>query len=141
MGRLTRETTIGVPVEKVYTYVADPRNAPNYISSISRIVSGPEGQPEEGGVWRAEANFLGRKSVVALRLARLNTDDQVIFSIEGEPRAALSLKLKPLAKGTGTYVALLLDVPSVPDFLLGGLMGGLLSGDLARLKRALEGKL
>lgn len=139
MGRLIRKTDIAVPVERVYTYVADPRNAPNYISSISRIVSGPDGPPQEGGLWRAEANFLGKRSVVALRLARLHADSQVTFSIEGEPRAVLSMKLEAAGKGTGTHVALLLDVPSVPDLFLNGLMGGLLSGDMARLKKTLEG--
>lgn len=139
MGRLTRETNIGVPVEKVYAYVADPRKAPNYISSLIRIVSGPEGQPQEGGTWRAEANFLGKRSVVALRLTRLTPNERVTFTIEGEPRAAVTMTLAPAKKGTGTHVSLLLDVPSIPDFLLSGLMGGLLSGDLSRLKRALEG--
>ncbi|HET6262348.1 MAG TPA: SRPBCC family protein [Chloroflexia bacterium] len=139
MGRLTRQTSISVPVEKVYGYVADPRNAPNYISSIVRIISGPEGQPQEGGAWRAEANFLGKRSVVALRLTRLTANQRVTFTVEGEPRAALTLTLAPAAKGSGTNVSLLLDVPSVPEFLLSGLMGGLLTGDLARLRRALEG--
>ncbi len=134
MGRLTRQATINVPVEKVFAYVADPRNAPNYISSITRIASGPE-----GGLWRAEANFLGSRSMVALRLARLQPNSLVTYSIEGEPRALLSMKLEPDGKGTGTQVSLLLDVPSVPDLFLNGLMGGLLSGDIARLKRALEG--
>ena len=139
MGRLIRKTTIDVPVEQVYAYVADPRNAPNYISSIARIVAGPEGPPQEGGLWRAEANFLGKRSVVALRLTRLQANSQVTFSIEGEPRAVLSTKLEPVGDGTGTHVALLLDVPSVPDLFLNGLMGGLLSGDMARLKKTLEG--
>jgi hypothetical protein len=128
-------------VEQVYAYVADPRNAPNYISSIVRIMSGPEGQPQEGGQWRAEANFLGKRSAVALRLSRLTPNERVTFTIEGEPRAAVTLMLAPAAKGTGTHVSLLLDVPSVPEFLLNGLMGGLLTGDLARLKRTLEGML
>jgi hypothetical protein len=136
---LTRETNIGVAVDKVYNYVADARNAPNYISSIVRIMSGPDGEAQEGGQWRAEANFLGRRSVVALRLSRLTPNQRVTFTIEGEPRAALTLTLAPATKGSGTHVSLLLDVPSVPEFLLNGLMGGLLTGDLARLRRTLEG--
>ncbi len=140
MGRLTRQTTIDVPVQKVFDYISDPRNAPYYISSITRILSGPDGQPREGGLWRAEANFLGRRSLVALRLARLQTDSLVTYSIEGEPRALLVMKVEPDHKGTGTHVSLLLDVPSVPDLFLSGLMGGLLSGDMSRLKRALEGR-
>jgi uncharacterized protein YndB with AHSA1/START domain len=136
---LTRQTNIDVPVEKVFKYLSDPRNAPNYISSITRVVSGPEGQPQEGTLWRAEANFLGKRSLVALRLARLQTDSLVTFSIEGEPRAVLSMKLESDKRGTGTHVSLLLDVPSVPDLFLNGLMGGLLSGDMIRLKRLLEG--
>ncbi len=138
MGRLTRQTTVNVPVEKVFKYLSDPRNAPSYISSITRIISGPDGVPQEGGLWRAEANFLGRRSVVALRLARLQTDSIVTFSIEGEPRAVLSMRLQPERQGTSTQVSLLLDVPSVPDLFLNGLMGGLLSGDMTRLKRQLE---
>ncbi|HEX8600234.1 MAG TPA: SRPBCC family protein [Chloroflexia bacterium] len=136
---MTRQTNIDVPVEKVFKYLSDPRNAPNYISSITRVVSGPEGQPQEGTLWRAEANFLGKRSLVALRLARLQTDSLVTFSIEGEPRAVLSMKLESDKRGTGTHVSLLLDVPSVPDLFLNGLMGGLLSGDMIRLKRLLEG--
>ncbi len=139
MGRLTRQATINVAVDKVFAYVADPWNAPNYISSITRLASGPEGLPREGGLWRAEANFLGRRSMVALRLARLQPNGLVTYSIEGEPRALLSMKLEPDRNGTSTQVSLLLDVPSVPDLFLNGLMGGLLSGDMARLKRALEG--
>ncbi len=139
MGRLTRQTNIDVPVEKVFKYVSDPRNAPSYISSIARVVSGPEGEAQEGSLWRAEANFLGKRSLVALRLARLQTDSLVSFSIEGEPRALLAMKLESDRRGTGTHVTLLLDVPSVPDLFLNGLMGGLLSGDMARLKRLLEG--
>lgn len=124
---------------KVFAYIADPRNAPNFISSIARILSGPEGQPQEGGLWRAEANFLGRRSVVALRLARLQSESLVTYRIEGEPSATLAMKVEPDGRGTGTHVSLMLDVPSVPDLLLNGLMGGLLSGDMGRLKRALEG--
>ena len=139
MGRLTRQTTINVPVGKVFAYVADPANAPNYISSISRIVSGPNGQPQEGGLWKAEANFLGKRSTVALRLARRDPDRLVTYSIEGEPSALLAMKLEPVGQGNSTHVALLLDVPRVPDLFLNGLMGGLLSGDMARLKRTLEG--
>lgn len=139
MGRITRQATINVPVRKVFAYVADPRNAPNYISSISRVVSGPEGEPQEGGLWKAEANFLGKRSTVALRLTRRDPDRLVTYNIEGEPRALLAMKLETVAQGTGTHVALLLDVPSVPDLFLNGLMGSLLSGDMARLKKALEG--
>jgi hypothetical protein len=49
------------------------------------------------------------------------------------------MRLEPERQGTSTRVSLLLDVPSVPDLFLNGLMGGLLSGDMARLKRQLEG--
>jgi hypothetical protein len=44
-----------------------------------------------------------------------------------------------LPDGNATRVGLTLDVPNVPGLLLEGLMGGLLGGDLARLKRAMEG--
>ncbi|MDQ3928200.1 MAG: hypothetical protein M3328_03520 [Chloroflexota bacterium] len=140
MGRLTRHTGIDVPLEKVFKYLSDPRNAPNYISSITRVISGPDAQVQEGSLWRAESNFLGRRSLVALRLARLQTDSLVSFSLEGEPRSLLSMKLESDKRGTGTHVSLLLGVPSVPDLFLNGLMGGLLSDDMRGSKGYWKGR-
>ena len=60
MGEIAKQVTIDAPAKKVYSYVADPHNAPHYISSITRIISGPDGAPVKGNVWRAEANFFGQ---------------------------------------------------------------------------------
>ncbi len=137
MGGLTRETTVGVPAGEVFSFVADPHNAPRYISSISRIESGPQGTPKEGQVWQAEANFLGRRSTVTLRLAALHTNELVKFSIEGEPQATLTLRLAAEGQNS-TAVSLHLDAPTIPGVFLSGLMGNLLAGDMARLKELLE---
>lgn len=139
MGGLTREAVVGVGTMRVFNYVVDPHNAPYYISSIARIVSGPEGVPAEGEMWRAEVNFLGRRSVVALRLAQLEVGRLVKFEIEGEPRATLTLHVTPLPAGGQTAISLRMEVPSVPDIFLNAIMGNLLSADMSRLKSVLEG--
>ena len=138
MGDISKKTVINAPAEVVFKYVADPRNAPTYITSITRITSGPQGTPVEGQVWQAEANFLGKRGHIRLRLAQLLPNHTVRFTIEGEPQATLFLRLLPDESARSTHVSLLLDVPSVPGMFLNALMGGLLEGDMARLKSALE---
>ena len=138
LGELTRDITIAAAVEEVFEYVADPHNAPRYISSITRIVSGPEGSPAAGQRWKAEANFLGKNTSITLRLAALQPNRGVRFLLEGERPAALSLTLLSSKPAGNTKVLLSLEVPSVPTILLAGLMGELLSGDLSLLKSLLE---
>ncbi len=138
MGNINKQVVIGAPVEAVFKFVADPHNAPRYISSITGILSGPDGQPAEGQVWRAEAYFLGRRSLINLRLQELRRHHAVRFTIDGEPAATLAMNLVPQRGGKHTGVSLSMDVPSVPTILLHGLLGGLLAGDLERLKRILE---
>ena len=138
MGDISKKTVINAPPEAVFRYVSDPRNAPTYISSITRIISGPQGTPAEGQVWQAEANFLGKRGYIRLRLVEMRPNYSVRFAIEGEPQALLSLRLLPDESARSTQVSLLLDVPSVPTIFIGALMGGLLEGDMARLKSVVE---
>jgi hypothetical protein len=136
LGTVNKHATIAASVEDVFEFTSNPRNAPSYINSIRRIIAGPDGAPQQGQVYRAAANFLGKATTIDLRVAELRPPYLVRFSIEGEPAATLSLRITP--PESSTRVALTLEVPSVPGFLLEGLMGGLLGGDMARLKRALE---
>ncbi|MDQ6694988.1 MAG: SRPBCC family protein [Chloroflexota bacterium] len=138
MGDVSKDTIIAAGVEKVFSYVSDPHNAPRYISSIKRIISGPVGTPSEGQVWRAEASLLGQVSAIDLRLQELKSPHMVTFVIEGEPRARLAVRLRQHDGRETTHVSLSLDVPSVPGIFLQGIMGGLLSGDMARLKDLME---
>src|SRR5207247_4322366 len=93
LGELTKQTTIDAPVEKVFKFAADPHNAPSYISSIRRIISGPEGNASLGQTWQAEANFLGRSVNVIVRLAELVERQLVRFVLEGEPQSIMTLHL------------------------------------------------
>lgn len=139
MGDINKQTVIDAPVQSVFKYVSDPRNAPTFINSITRIVSGPDGAPEEGQVWRAEATLLGKHSVINLRLHRLDPPHSVAFAIDSDPHAVVSLRLSPESGGQSrTRVAINLDVPKVPAVFLGAIMGNLLEGDMARLKARLE---
>jgi uncharacterized membrane protein len=138
LGRINRDIVIDAPVETVYRYVSDPRNAPSYISSIKRIVSGPELAPAVGQVWVAEADFMGGAHTLNLRIAQLEPNAEVRFGLEGSINGQVALMLTPSPRNTRTAVALYLGVESVPALLLNGLLGGLLSADLQKLKAVLE---
>jgi uncharacterized membrane protein len=139
LADISKQVIIEVPNETVFKYVSDPHNAPHYITSITKIVSGPQGAPAEGQVWRAEANFMGRSSTINLRLTALRANQLVQFTIEGDPQATLTLRLATDEANTRTRISILLDVPSVPAILLNMLMGGMLEADMGRLKKILEG--
>jgi len=139
LGDINKQTIIDAPVHAVFKYISDPRNAPTFINSISRILSGPDGIPSEGQVWRAEATLFGKQSIINLRLQKLDPPVGVVFAIDGDPHAVLSLRIVPdTNRQSRTRVDLNLDVPKVPSIFLGALMGSLLEGDMARLKSRLE---
>ncbi len=138
MGEIRKQIGINVPVKQVFGYVADPRNAPRYISSITRVISGPEGEPSVGQVWKAEADFLGQKRLLDLRIDTLIPYRLVRFVLEGEPGAVVQLRLTAHESTPGTMVDLSLDANGVPALLLNALLGGLLGQDMIRLKRLIE---
>ena len=139
MGDISKHTTINAPVQTVFNYVSDPRNAPSFINSINRIISGPEGKPSQGQVWRAEATLLGKQSVINLRLHQLDPPRGVTYAIDGDPQGILSLRLsQDSSEQPRTRVAINLDVPKVPSIFLSAIMGNLLEGDMQRLKDRLE---
>lgn len=138
MGEINKQVTIDSPAKKVYGFVSNPRNAPKYISSITKVLSGPDGDPAPGQVWRAEADFLGQKRLLNLRVGELVANKLVRFVLEGDPEAVVQLRLIPDNSTESTSVALSLDVTGVPTLLLNALLGGLLSQDMARLKRLME---
>ena len=135
MGELTKHISVSTPIETVFNYVSDPHNAPKYVSSIKKIMSGPEGVASVGQRWQAEADFLGKHTSITLRLAALIPPKMVRFALEGEPQAMLSLQLRPGDKPGATNVSLTLEVPSVPTLLITMLMNNLLTADMERLKR------
>jgi uncharacterized membrane protein len=138
LGEIVKDVTVRAPIGEVYAYVANPWNAPRYISSITKIISGPDGHGAKGDVWRAEANFLGQKREVNLRLHDVLPNKAVRFVLEGDPQAVLVLRLSP-SGGKSTEVTLSLDVPSVPTIFLNALLGGLLGADMERLSANLGG--
>ncbi|MEO8285634.1 MAG: SRPBCC family protein [Chloroflexota bacterium] len=138
MGEIVKQVAVEAPAQEVYQYVVDPRNAPQFISSINSILSGPEGTPKKGDVWKAEATFFGQRRLLNLRLDDLVVGRAVRFVLDGEPQAVLVLKLTHDGDPRRTTVSLTLDVSGVPSILLNGLLGNLLSADMVRLKSNLE---
>jgi hypothetical protein len=137
LGDISKKAQIKATQDAVYKYVSDPCNAPKYISAIISVDAGSHEKPAEGQVWRAEANFMGKRRNINLRIEELRPNSLVRFSIDSDPPANLSMKLTPEGKGE-TEAELEVDVPGVPGILLGGIMGGMLAGDMGRLKAILE---
>jgi uncharacterized membrane protein len=140
LGEIHKQITVDAPVKTVYTFVSDARNAPKYISSIKKVISGPEGAPAAGHVWRAEANFLGQDRLLNLRVAELVPNKLVRFALDGDPQAVVQLRLAPGATSEATHVDLSLDATGIPTILLNAVLGGLLGQDMLRLKHLLEHK-
>jgi uncharacterized membrane protein len=138
LGELSRQIVIGAPVDRVYQYVSDPRNAPRYISSINRILSGPEGPVAMGQTWKAEAHFLGQPRLLNLRVAQLVPNSRVQFVLDGDPQASLLLRLVGDDEGQNSAVSLTIDVVGVPTLLVTAVLGALFTEDLKRLKNILE---
>ena len=138
MGDISKKTQIKATADVVYKYVSDPCNAPNYISAIISVEEGSHSSPAEGQVWRAEANFMGKRRKINLRIEELRPHRLVRFSIDSDPAANISMKITP-SDDDSTQAALEVEVPGVPGILLNGVMGGMLSGDMSRLKAILEG--
>jgi uncharacterized membrane protein len=138
LGEINKQITVDAPVKMVYAFVSDARNAPKYISSIKRVISGPEGGPAPGQVWRAEANFMGQDRLLNLRVAELVPNKLVRFALDGDPEAVVQLRLTQQESTQSTHVALSLEAVGIPSILLGAVLGGLLSQDMLRLKRLLE---
>lgn len=137
MGDISKKTQIKVMPDIVYEYVSDPRNAPSYISAIISVDEGSHAGPVEGQVWPAEANFMGKRRKINLRIEELRPNRLVRFSIDSDPAANISMKITP-SDGDSTQAALEVEVPGVPGILLNRIMGGMLSGDMSRLKAILE---
>jgi uncharacterized membrane protein len=138
VGEINKQIHIGAPLNTVYIYVSNPRNAPTYISSITRVISGPEGDPSPGQTWKAEADFMGQRRLINLRIAELVPNKIVRFILEGDPEAVVQLKLTGDRAGENTSVALSLEATGVPTLFLNALLGGLLSQDMVRLKKLME---
>jgi uncharacterized protein YndB with AHSA1/START domain len=138
MGHLQKHGVIAAPPAVVYRYVADVRHAPQFISAITRITSGPDGPALVGRRYGADATFMGRPADLTLRVLELAPDHTVKLALEGDPAAVLTLRLTPTRNGQATRVDARLDVPAVPGLLLQMVMGGMLDESMTRLEQALR---
>ena len=138
MGELTKQITINATPERVFEFVSDAYNAPRYISTITRVDSGPKGKAAIGQTWEAGVNFLGRPVNRTLRLLDLASPKLMRVALEGEPQATLTISIAPGDAPLQSRVSLTLEAPSIPTFLLETVTGALLTEDVERLKKLLE---
>jgi hypothetical protein len=138
MGNLTRHAVIPAPPEAVYAFVANLRNAPQFITAIQQITSAPAGPPAVGQRFGARATFLGRPEALTLRVAELLPGRRVAVALEGDPPALLTITLRPEQGGHATRVETRLEARGVASLLLVATMGGMLDASLARLGTAVR---
>jgi hypothetical protein len=138
MGSLSRHAVIPAPPAAVYAFVANLRNAPEFITAIEQITSAPAGPPAVGQRFGARATFLGRPAPLTLRVAELAPGRRVAVALDGDPPALLTITLRPEQGGHATRVETRLDAPSVPALLLVATMGGMLDASLTRLRTAVR---
>jgi len=137
LGDISKKVNIKVSPDAVYQYVSDPRNTPRYISAILKIDEAAFEMPAQGQVWPADANFMGSRRKINLRIEELRPNSRVRYSINSDPPALLTMILSPDGPNS-TEAELAVDVPGIPGLLLNGVMGGMLSSGMARLKEILE---
>jgi len=137
LGDISKKVNIKVSPDAVYQYVSDPRNTPRYISAILKIDEAAFEMPAQGQVWPADANFMGSRRKISLRIEELRPNSRVRYSINSDPPALLTMILSPDGPNS-TEAELAVDVPGIPGLLLNGVMGGMLSSGMARLKEILE---
>jgi uncharacterized membrane protein len=137
LASISNDIAIAAPVEAAYRYVSDPRNAPNYISAIRRISAGPQGNPAEGQVWRAEADLMSSRSEIDLKIAQMVPNRLVRFAVTGDRDIDIIVEVRPHGS-TGCEVDLTVDAHGVPAMLLNLVLGSMLQSDLKRLKGVLE---
>jgi uncharacterized membrane protein len=137
LASISNDIAIAVPAEAAYRYVSDPRNAPNYISAIRRISAGPQGNPAEGQVWQAEADLMGSRSEIDLKIAQMVPNRLVRFSVRSDRDIDIKVEVRPRGSN-GCEVNLTVDAHGVPAMLLNLVLGGMLQSDLKRLKGVLE---
>ncbi len=76
--RVENSITIERPIEKVFDYVSDPENLPEWSSIVLEVHKEGPSQPEEGDRFTSVAKFLGRRfetpfEVTARRPPRLHS--------------------------------------------------------------------
>ncbi|HEY5855374.1 MAG TPA: SRPBCC family protein [Aldersonia sp.] len=93
--------TIACPVEVVFDFVADQRNAPSWqdgLTMVRRITDGPVGV---GTKHEASRKFLGRTMVLTNEYVEYEPNKTVAFTGESGPsRFKTSYKVEPTTDGT-----------------------------------------
>ena len=91
------EVAFDVPVEVAYAYLADPRNRPEWQSSLSRVEMLDEGEPRVGMRWRDHTvvRVVPRMEITALEPGELWAEKGQWHAIE----AILLLFFDPTATG------------------------------------------
>ena len=96
------EVTLRQPVERVFAYLADPRNRPDWQSSIRSLEMIDEGEPRVGMRWRERAAGFG---TFDMEIATLEPNR--VWAERGSSRlASIHLELRFTDLGDTTRVAL-----------------------------------
>jgi hypothetical protein len=100
----TATSSLGVPVDVAFAYLADPRNRPEWQSSLSRVELIDEGEPRVGQRWRDHTAVGMVPEMVITEL-----EENVLWAEQGTWRAIeadLTLRFAPHRAGCSVDVEL-----------------------------------
>lgn len=125
------------PVPEVYAYLADPRNRPEWQSSLREVRMIDEGEPRQGMRWR-DVTVLGikpRLEITGFEPYRLWAERGTSWGITAD----LTLRFLQVTSGTRVRAEVHLDRTPLrlPEALLGRLAPTTLRADLERAGQVL----
>jgi len=147
MAEIVKSIDIEAPVEVVFDYVANPRNALTYLPNFTKFQ--PAGQPEQGlgAKVNAAGNFLGMHFETQLEIVEFEQNKKLISRSSQGVKSSSVWQFRPLPNG-GTEVTFISDY-TLPGRMLGWMLDKLLMEKdvekntvetLVNLKKVIEGK-
>lgn len=147
MAEIVKSIDIEAPVEVVFEYVANARNALNYMPNFTKFE--PVGQPERGLGAKVEAagHFLGMHFSTELEIVEFEENQKLVSRSTKGVKSTSTWQFKPLPNG-GTEVTFVSDY-QLPGRKLGWLLDKMLMEKdvekntvqtLVNLKKIMENK-
>jgi uncharacterized protein YndB with AHSA1/START domain len=140
--RLERDILIALPVETVFSYVADPANLPSWQSTVVEVRR-PEGEIAVGSRFGETRNFVGKRFQTTVEVVELERDRVFgIRVVDGPLPITIRHLFAPEDGATRVTIAGEAELRGAMR-VAGGLMAKAAEHDagasLARLKAVLEG--
>lgn len=143
MARIRKSIEIEAPLEDIFSFVADYRNARHFLQSFSEFQAITKSQRGLGAKARASGKFWGLPVITVLEITEFELNKRIVSKSVSGIRSSSIWTFEPGRKGTRvTFTA----EYTVPGLMIGRLMENLIEKDveentrhtLINLKRLME---